>query len=237
MAPLRRRGRPAAQRLDPNADSRALLLRAALVAWTEKGYSMVGLDDILRSAQVSKGSFYHHFATKEAFGLAVIEAYGEYFARKLARWFDATEGTPLARWQGFVQDATEGMARHGFRRGCLIGNLGQEMGALPESFRAALITTFADWQARTRDCLQAAADAGEIAPTADAATLAQWFWIGWEGAVLRAKLERSAQALDAFSTGFLQLLAPTQAKATDATRQLHPHHSTQENPHVSSPVD
>jgi TetR/AcrR family transcriptional repressor of nem operon len=32
--------------------------------------------------------------------------------------------------------------------------------------------------------------------------LATFFWIGWEGAVLRAKLELSARPLDIFSEAF-----------------------------------
>ena len=42
------------------------------------------------------------------------------------------------------------MARHGFRRGCLIGNLGQEMSALPESYRDRLEAVFQDWQRGSR---------------------------------------------------------------------------------------
>ena len=54
--------------------------------------------------------------------------------------------------QAFVDDAQAGMARYDYRRGCLIGNLGQEMGALPESFRAQLQAVFADWRARLAAC-------------------------------------------------------------------------------------
>ena len=96
--------------------------------------------------------------------------------------------------------------RHGFARGCLVGNLGQEMGTLPESFRAQLEGVLLDWQARTAACLRAAQQAGEIAPQHDCAVLAQFFWIGWEGAVLRAKLQRCAAPLQVYADGFFQLL-------------------------------
>ncbi len=87
-----------------------------------------------------------------------------------------------------------------------MGNLGQEMGVLPEIFRARLHRVFLDWQARTAACLNAAKDAGEIAPDEDCGTLATVFWIGWEGAVLGAKLERSPDALDIFARGFFAAL-------------------------------
>ena len=40
------------------------------------------------------------------------------------------------------------MSRYEFKRGCLIGNLGQEVDLLPESFRPILIDVFNSWQQR-----------------------------------------------------------------------------------------
>lgn len=201
----RRRGRPPKQRED-HAETRDLLLRAGLEVLTEKGFSAAGLDEMLGRAGVPKGSFYHYFDSKEAFGLELIRHYGLFFARKLDRHLCDRTRPCLERLRSFVADAGEGMARHGFRRGCLIGNLGQEMGTLPESFRDRLRETFEDWQARFGACLIEAQHAGELAPDADAARLAAFFWIGWEGAVLRAKLERCAQPLDIFADGFFASL-------------------------------
>lgn len=204
----RRRGRPPRNSAEPRQDTRALLVRTGVAVLTEKGYSSVGIDEILRLAQVPKGSFYHCFESKEAFGHALIAAYADYFARKLDRWLLDAATQPLQRLRRFIADARQGMQRHGFARGCLVGNLGQEMGALPASFRAQLEAVFTDWQARTAACLRAAQQAGEIGAGHDCAALAQFFWIGWEGAVLRAKLQRSAAPLDVYAEGFFQLLNP-----------------------------
>ena len=206
--PARRRGRPPRERATGDADTRSLLIRTGLAVLTEKGYTAVGLDEILSRAGVPKGSFYYYFTGKEAFGSALIAAYGAYFSAKLDRWFLDASLTPLARFEAFIDDARSGMARHGFRRGCLVGNLGQEMGGLPESFRAQLVAVFDDWQGRTERCLVAAAQAGEIAPLLPCSQLAATFWIGWEGAVLRAKLERGSEPIDTFAAGFRALLRP-----------------------------
>ncbi len=202
----RRRGRPPKNSESPRQDIRALLVRTGVAVLTEKGYSSVGIDEVLRSVQVPKGSFYHYFESKEAFGLVLITHYADYFACKLDSWLLDTATEPLQRLRNFILDAREGMARHDFKRGCLVGNLGQEMGALPESFRAQLEHVFLDWQARTATCLSEAQRANEIASHHDCATLAQFFWIGWEGAVLRAKLNRSPTPLDVFAEGFFELL-------------------------------
>ena len=201
QAPVRRRGRPPKQRKGL-ADARELLLRAGLEVLTEKGFSATGIEEILSRVGVPKGSFYHYFDSKEAFGLELIARYGDFFAAKLERHLTNRSLTPLARLHAFIDDAKSSMARLGYRRGCLIGNLGQEMGALPESFRAQLQQTFEDWQRRFALCLVEAQQAGELSPAVDAQQVAAFFWIGWEGAVLRAKLERSAAPLELFSQFF-----------------------------------
>ena len=198
---VRRRGRPP-KRPEHSLETRELLLRAGLEVLTEKGFSSTGIDEILKRVGVPKGSFYHYFDSKEAFGAALIERYARYFAYKLERHFGDSSKQPLARLWAFVEDARTGMARHEFRRGCLIGNLGQEMAALPESYRASLIAVFHDWESRLARCLEAAQHRGEIPAAVDCEQAAAFFWIGWEGAVSRAKLERSAKPLDVFALGF-----------------------------------
>lgn len=198
----RRRGRPP-KRPDETLETRELLIRAGLEALTEKGFSATGIDEVLKRVGVPKGSFYHYFDSKEAFGAELIDRYASYFAYKLDRHFNDQSRKPLDRLSAFVEDARGGMARHDFRRGCLIGNLGQEMAALPESFRARLNAVFCDWERRLACCLETAKEAGEIPAVVDCAQQATFFWIGWEGAVLRAKLERSAKPLEIFARGFL----------------------------------
>ena len=199
----RRRGRPPVAPADQAA--RKALMRAGLVHLTERGYSSVGVDEILRASGVAKGSFYYHFGSKAAFGSALIDAYHAYFAAKLAAWFERPDLAPLDRLRGFIADAELGMAQHGFRRGCLIGNLGQEMASLPPEFSDRLIAVLEDWQRATAACLKLAREAGQIPAHHDPDSLAAFFWIGWEGAVLRAKLERKAEPLRQFADGFLRL--------------------------------
>lgn len=202
----RRPGRPP-KVCDSQFETREALIRLGTEILTEKGFLNTGIDQILKRAGVPKGSFYHYFANKEAFGHAVIDNYAAYFARRLDRWLLDEQQAPLERLRAFVADAKQGMARFDYRRGCLIGNMGQELGAGHESFRLRLDTVFGDWQRRVANCLQAAQDAGQLTPQADCQRLAAFFWIGWEGAVLRAKLVRSDAPLDLFASHFFAGLA------------------------------
>ncbi|HYQ39076.1 MAG TPA: TetR family transcriptional regulator C-terminal domain-containing protein, partial [Pseudomonas sp.] len=130
-SPQPRRGRP--PKLDRDQrETREALLHAGMRLLTEKGFLSTGIDAVLREVGVPKGSFYHYFASKEAFGRAVLERYGAWFAAKLDRWLLDGSRPPLVRLEDFVADARTGMARHAFRRGCLVGNLGQEVTQLPD---------------------------------------------------------------------------------------------------------
>jgi TetR/AcrR family transcriptional regulator, transcriptional repressor for nem operon len=201
----RRRGRPRKE-LAGYSETRESLLRAGVAVLTEKGFSSAGIEEILRDANVPKGSFYHFFASKEAFGMELIDRYAAYFARKLDRFLTNESRSPLERLRDFVADAEAGMRRYGFKRGCLVGNLGQEMGVLPEGYRERLRRVLEDWEGRTAHCLRQAQAAGEIAREIDCASVATFFWIGWEGAVLRAKLDGGPAALRTFANGFFAAL-------------------------------
>ena len=205
-SPRSRRGRPP-RPSEAFQEMQKTLIRTGVEILSERGYLAAGLDAVLRQAGIPKGSFYGLFPSKEAFGLAVLSAYGSYFDRKLDRHLLAQDCLPLARLSAFIEDAKAGMARHDFRRGCVVGNLGQDIEALPLSFRAALCGVLAGWEDRVAACLHAAQLAGEIPPDADPAELARVFWIGWEGAILRARLERGTAPLDSFAKFFMAAVA------------------------------
>ena len=188
------------------SETREVLVRAGVAALTEKGFVATGLDEILKGVNVPKGSFYHFFESKEAFGKELISSYSAYFAHRLDKFLLDERWPHLERIRRFVKDAELGMERYAFRRGCLVGNLGQEMEALPESFRAQLIDVFKDWEVRLAECLRRAQEAGEISARVDCEAAASFFWIGWEGAVLRAKLERKPDPLRVFAEGFFAQL-------------------------------
>lgn len=200
--PTPRRGRPPKVARE-HGETLELLLRCGMEVLTEQGFAATGIDAVLKRVQVPKGSFYHYFDSKEAFGQAVLQRYADYFARKLDRCFSDLSVSPLRRLSNFVEEAKVGMARYQFRRGCLVGNLGQEVLVLPDSFREQLEITLQDWEQRLSACLEEAVKLGEVSCVHDCKALAAYFWVGWEGAVLRARLTQQVRPLDIFFQGFL----------------------------------
>jgi TetR/AcrR family transcriptional repressor of nem operon len=199
--------RSRSQRALSRGDTRRALVWCGTELLTERGFQVTGIDEVLKRVGVPKGSFYHFFASKHAFGEAVIQNYVEYYARKMDRIFDNPARTPLARLHDFVEDAKRGMAKYGFRRGCLIGNLGQELASLDDAFRLQLEGVLLSWEQRVTACLQEAVQARELPADSDAEALSRFFWIGWEGAVLRAKLTRDFEPLDQFASMYFAKVA------------------------------
>jgi TetR/AcrR family transcriptional repressor of nem operon len=201
-----KRGRPAKSGRDSNQTKQALV-QSGVQYFTEFGFASSGIDLILKKVSVPKGSFYHYFASKEVFGIAVIEEYSRYFAKKLDIHLLNENNKPLIRITHFANDAKDGMTRYNFKRGCLIGNLEQEVTLLPESHRLQLLTTLDDWQQKIARCLALAQQENSIPASLDCNALASFFWMGWEGAIAKSKLTKNITPIDIFIDTFLQLIA------------------------------
>ncbi|WP_276755096.1 TetR/AcrR family transcriptional regulator [Pseudoalteromonas marina] len=200
-----RRGRPPKIARD-NADTKALLIRTGLETLTEFGFSATGLDTILKKASVPKGSFYHYFKSKEAYGIALVDAYDSYFIAKLNHYLDQQNIPPLERIVNFTQSAIKGMSKYDYKRGCLVGNLNQELNHLSDEFKNRLLQSYTAWQEQIENCLNQAKQQGTISKTVNTQLMSEYFWIGWEGAVMRAKLTKSSTPLTLYTEMFLRAL-------------------------------
>lgn len=202
---IAKRGRPPKQARSFDDTKQALLLTGMAIL-TERGFNTVGIDYILKRVGVPKGSFYHYFKSKDDFGLQVIAHYDQYFCAKLKRCFNSEPATPVEGIKRFIEEAVEGMQKYRFTRGCLIGNFGQEMPILAEAFKQPLADCLQHWAALLSATLKQAQDLGQIASEIDCQEQAEFFWIGWEGAILSAKVMQSDVPMRKFATGFLARL-------------------------------
>lgn len=200
-----RRGRPPKIPRE-NADTKAHLIRIGLETLTEFGFSATGLDTILKKAGVPKGSFYHYFKSKEAFGIALVNAYDEYFITKLKKYLTDSSTPPLERLIHFTQSAIMGMQKYQYKRGCLVGNLNQELNHLSDEFKSRLLQSYVAWQQQVEQCLNEAQQQGTLAKPVNTKLMSEYFWIGWEGAVMRAKLTQSSKPLTLYTEMFLRAL-------------------------------
>jgi TetR/AcrR family transcriptional repressor of nem operon len=195
------------QRSTARTDTRRALVWCGTELLTERGFQITGIDEVLKRVGVPKGSFYYFFKSKDDFGEAVIKNYADYYSRKMDRIFNDQTCPPMERLKAFVNNAKYGMSKFEFRRGCLIGNLGQDLASLDGKFRHILEAVLLSWEARVTACLQDAIDVGDIGSSNDAHALSRFFWIGWEGAILRSKLMRSLEPIDHFADLYFAKIA------------------------------
>src|SRR5512136_2519973 len=119
-------------------DTRSEIIRIGTDLISRQGFNATGIDAVLKEAAVPKGSFYHYFKSKEEFGLAVIEHFAERFEQRLDSFLNDDEVTPLNRIRNYLETGLARVSQNQCTRGCLIGNLGQEMADLNERFRERL---------------------------------------------------------------------------------------------------
>lgn len=151
------------------------LIRIGVATLTEKGFHNTSIDELALAAGVPKGSFAYYFGSKDTFTVEVIETYGQYWV-KADRILTDQAVKPLERLAVFTEEAARGMEKYSFRRGCLVGSLAQELGALDDRIRSVLLETLQTWQGRIRTCLDEAKAAGDLMPEANTPELARLFW-------------------------------------------------------------
>ncbi|MDO3645866.1 TetR/AcrR family transcriptional regulator [Nocardia mangyaensis] len=172
------------------------LLIAGLDRFHGHGYHGTAVQDITTTAQVPKGSFYNHYASKEALAVAAIHQYVADSPVQVL--FDPTIASPVARVRAHFDALRRNFEDSGMTRGCLLGNLSNEVADHSETIRAALEQAFAAWVAVISHVLEAACEEGEIPADLDAPTAAGFLINAWEGALLRARASKSADPIDAF---------------------------------------
>lgn len=185
------------------APTRDLLIQVGMTTFAEHGYTATGINAVLKAAGVPKGSFYHYFASKEAFGLAVVESFAEEYDKRFQALLVHSSDEPFARLHRYFAEARQGMAECGHLRGCLIGTLGQEMSSQSDCLRDALDGIFKRWESYFASCLKEGQQAGTIRSDISADAMASFILAGWQGAMLRAKMMRTCSPMSEFEDTLL----------------------------------
>jgi len=159
-----------------------------------KGFASVGLTQILSTAGVPKGSFYHYFESKEQYGQALLE---DYFARYLAdldALFAAEALSAQERLACYWQRWLDKQAACAEQQ-CLVVKLGAEVADLSDAMRETLREGTSQIVDRLARLIAAGIADGSIPPLA-ARDTAQTLYQLWLGASLLGKLNRNAEALE-----------------------------------------
>lgn len=172
------------------------ILETGLVLLLEHGYNDLGIQTLLRQAGVPRGSFYHHFESKEDFALQVVDLYMERVHEALRACVADASRPPLQRVRGFFE-MTKGQYRQDGYLGCMLGGLGQELSGVNDAFRKKIDGCFTEIEEILSGCLEEACRIGDLPADTDCRHMAALLTDCWEGAALRSRLRRSPAPLEA----------------------------------------
>jgi TetR/AcrR family transcriptional repressor of nem operon len=148
------------------------------------GFGASSVRDIVQAAGVPQGSFTNHFASKEAFGLEVLERYLAMTDANVSETLRNDALPPVQRLRRWIEVQIEYLKPDDCRKGCLVGNLSAEATEHSEAMRARVAKAYAEYQEAVAYCLRAAMAAGELVPTTDAREIAGFIVSSLQGAFL-----------------------------------------------------
>ena len=165
-------------------DARTRLLDAALRLVRRQGWAGTPVEALCAEAGVTKGSFFHHFKTKEALGVAAAAHWGARSAALFAAGPHHGAGDPAARVLAYIDYRAALLGEDLGACTCFVGTLVQEAWASHPALREACGAVIAAHEATLAADIEAARPDG-----ADwtAESLAQFTQAALQGAFVLAK--------------------------------------------------
>ncbi len=187
-------------------DTRRAILDAAQRIMAHKGYAAVGINEVLAEAGVPKGSFYHYFASKDAFGEAMMKSYFQEYLADMDRILGRSDRSAAARLMDYWQQWYETQSLDECHGRCLAVKLGAEVADLSEAMRLALkegTTAIVD---RLEHTIEQGRQDGSLTIDGEAHATAEVLYTMWLGASVLAKIHRSRASLDTTMAATRRLL-------------------------------
>ena len=171
-----------------------------------KGFSAVGLNEILTTAGVPKGSFYYYFASKDAFGEALLEQYFKDYLAEIDATLQQTERSVADSVIAYFDTWRTNQLASDCQGKCLVVKLGAEVADLSEPMRLSLKQGTAGIVARLAAAIERGSAEGSLGVEGEPALVAESLYQLWLGASVMAKITRDESPFDAAMRATRQLL-------------------------------
>jgi TetR/AcrR family transcriptional repressor of nem operon len=189
-------------------DTRQHILDIGYELIVNRGFTSVGLSELLKTAAVPKGSFYHYFKSKEQFGEALIQSYFQNYFNKLHQYFSNNDLNGYQRLMSYFEELAKVEENVCNANKCLLVKLSAEVSDLSEPMRIAMRCGADKAIQAIAECIDVGIQDGSIA-NGDSALLARQLYYLWNGASLLNKLYQDQTALTQSLTYTQDLLQNT----------------------------
>jgi TetR/AcrR family transcriptional repressor of nem operon len=179
-----------------SSDVRANILAVGQRIMSGKGFSAVGLNEILTEAKVPKGSFYHYFNSKDAFGEALLSSYFEDYLADLDNVMDQPGLTMAQRLLNYFDLWRANQSFLDCQGKCLAVKLAAEVADLSEAMRAVLNQGTSAIIARLADAIERGVDDGSLTIDDTPRQIAESLYQLWLGASVMVKIVRGTAPFD-----------------------------------------
>ena len=181
---------------EKSSAKRLQILQTAQPLILGKGFTAVGLNEILTQAGVPKGSFYHYFGSKEQFGTDLLNQYFEDYYVRLDEQLLPKDLSAVERLLAYFENWLDIQCSDTTMDKCLVVKLSAEVTDLSESMRLALKEGTEGVLDRLTRCTKEGMDAELIVTQKTARDLTQSLYYLWLGASLMTKVNRNTEALE-----------------------------------------
>ncbi len=209
-----------------NPQTRIRLLEAAFAVIRSKGYAATTVDDICAAAGLSKGSFFHHFGSKEELATAAAAHWAETTGALFAGADYHALADPLDRVLGYIALRAELIQGEIAAFTCLVGTMAQEAYGTSPAIRDACWTTIHGHAETLVPDIQAAMDARGISGDWTAESLALHTQAVIQGGFILAKASgdprQASDAIDHLRRYVEHLFDADGARAPDELPKTHP---------------
>ena len=188
---------PAPAKSERATDVRSHILDTAQRLIGARGFSGVGLNEILTAAAVPKGSFYHYFTSKEAFGRDLLDHYFDKYLAEVDTLLADEHVSARARLGAYWQFWRQNQERDDPEGKCLAVKLGAEVSDISEDMRVALKHGTSAIIDRLSHVVEQGMADGSIKSSRSPDDLAETFYQLWLGASIMAKIARASDPFDA----------------------------------------
>ncbi len=182
--------------MEQKNDTRSQILTTGRRLTAKQGYTGVGLSALLKEAGVPKGSFYHYFASKEAYGCALLNDFMTEYGTRLNASLAHPDMDARSRFLTYFEEWRKKQISPNLEDRCLVVKLSAEVADLSENMSNILQKSVSEIVARLTETLEQGTDDGTIAALEDPRSTAEMIYYMWLGASLVASLSHSEAPLN-----------------------------------------